>query len=82
MKILKDKILKKYTTFRIGGKADFFVETENTEDIIKALSFAKKKRIPFIVIGNGSNILVNDKGFRGLVIKMQSRNQYSTVSCC
>lgn len=72
MKILKNKILKKYTTFRIGGKADFFAEPESIDEIIKAVQFAKEKKIPFVVMGNGSNILVNDKGYRGLVIKMKN----------
>lgn len=70
MKVEKNKNLKKLTTFRVGGKADFFVEVENINELLKAIDFAKTKKIPYVVIGNSSNILINDKGFRGLVIKL------------
>lgn len=70
MKIEKNKKLKNYTTIRIGGKADFFVDAKSINDVLKAEEFARRKKIPLAVIGWGSNILISDKGFRGLVIKM------------
>lgn len=73
MKIEKNKNLKKYTTFRVGGKADFFINAETTKEVIEAVDFAKTKKLPLAIIGNGSNILVNDKGFRGVVIKISNK---------
>ncbi len=84
MKIEKNKKLAKYTTYGVGGLADFFIETKTEDDIIHAFDFARKKKIPCVIIGNGSNIIINDQGFRGLVIKNTSRNcnlNGQTVNC-
>jgi len=64
--------LKPLTTFKIGGRAKYFVEVEKREDLKKAVLFAKEKKIPFFVLAGGSNVLVSDKGYRGLVIKMKN----------
>ncbi len=64
--------LKKHSTFRIGGNADIFVTPVNVEQISMLFDFINKKSVPFIVIGNGSNILFSDKGFRGIVVKLGS----------
>lgn len=69
MKIQENILLKDHTTFRIGGKADFFVEVNTIDELKEAILFSKKDKIPFIVIGGGSNILASDSGFRGLVIR-------------
>lgn len=66
----RDELLKKYTTFRIGGPAKYFFEAKSPDDIIRAIEFAKKEKIPFFILGGGSNILFSDKGFDGLVIKI------------
>ncbi|MFC1789568.1 UDP-N-acetylmuramate dehydrogenase [Patescibacteria group bacterium] len=71
-KIEKNVFLSKYTTFHIGGKADFFLIAKNKEELNSGILWAKKKKLPFFVLGNGSNLLVSDKGFRGLVIKVQN----------
>jgi len=70
MKINKNIFLAKYTTFRIGGLAKYFLEAKNREEIIKAVKFAKSKKLPYFILGSGSNILVSDKGFNGVVIKI------------
>ncbi len=62
--------MKKHTTFRVGGSADYFYEPKTYEDIKNALNMAKKENIPVTIIGNGSNLLVKDGGIRGLVIKL------------
>jgi len=62
------EILAKYSTFGIGGPADYFIKATTTNDLIKATHKAKYEQIPFIIIGKGSNILFDDKGFRGLII--------------
>ncbi len=67
--IRKDILLKNYTTFKIGGPARYFFIAKNKEDIIKAVKTAKEFKLPFFILGGGSNILVSDKGFNGLVIK-------------
>lgn len=60
--------LSKYTTFSVGGKADFLVTATNRDDLVAALDWARDKNVPFLVLGGGSNVLVSDSGFRGLVI--------------
>ena len=63
--------LSLHTTFGIGGEAEFFYVTRRPEDLIKAVQVAEEARIPFFVLGGGSNVLVSDSGFGGLVIKNQ-----------
>ena len=70
--IKKNVLLKNYTTFKIGGRAKYFFIAKNTEDLIKAILVAKKFKLPFFILGGGSNLLVSDKGFKGLVIKIQN----------
>ena len=59
-----------HTTFRIGGPADILACPETEEGFIAGLKWCKEKNIPFYVIGNGSNLLVGDKGFRGVIFKI------------
>jgi len=72
--IRKNVFLKDYTTFKIGGKAKYFFVAKNRKEIIKAIKTAKKLKIPFFILGGGSNILVSDQGFNGIVIKCQMSN--------
>lgn len=64
---LQDEPMKKHTTFRIGGPADYYAEPDMSQ-ISKLIEMAKAYDMPVTVIGNGSNLLVGDKGIRGLVI--------------
>lgn len=66
--VLKDESMKKYTSFKIGGKADILVKANSIKDIKKVLDIVNKNSIPLYVIGNGSNILVSDNGIRGIVL--------------
>jgi UDP-N-acetylmuramate dehydrogenase len=59
--------LSKYTTFKIGGDAKYFFIANNSDELIKAISDAQKKKLNYIVLGGGSNVLVSDVGFDGLV---------------
>ena len=68
-KIKKDVLLKSFTTFKIGGRADFFIEARKKKELIDAVAWAKNNRIKFFIIAGGSNILISDDGFRGLIIK-------------
>ncbi|MCD6148297.1 UDP-N-acetylmuramate dehydrogenase [bacterium] len=70
---LKEDIpLAKFTSFNIGGRAKYFFEGNNKREIIKAVSLAKQEDLPFFILGGGSNLLVDDKGYQGLVIKIQN----------
>ena len=66
----KDVLLKNYTTYKIGGPAKYFFVAKNREDLISAVKIAKKLKLPLFILGGGSNLLVSDKGFNGLVIKV------------
>jgi UDP-N-acetylmuramate dehydrogenase len=62
--------LKDYTTYKIGGPAKYFFVAQNKEDLAGAIKIARKNKLPFFILGGGSNLLVSDKGFKGLVIKI------------
>lgn len=63
-----DEPMHKHTTFRIGGDADYFVIPGDTEDIFNIIKLCKEEKVPYTVVGNGSNLLVSDKGIEGVVI--------------
>ncbi len=65
-----DEPMKKYTSLKIGGPADFFCSPNNIEDLKKVVSISKEYKIPLRVIGNGTNLLILDSGIRGLVINL------------
>ena len=62
--------MKQHTSFRIGGKADCFISVNNVDELKNTISFCKENNIPFMVMGNGSNLLVSDNGIRGVVIQL------------
>lgn len=72
-KVRKNVSLAEYTTFKIGGPADLFYEAETEEDLVSVFKAVKEFGIPYFVLGGGSNILVGDKGFRGIVIKVKNK---------
>ncbi len=67
--------LAPYTTYKIGGLADYFIEATTEDDLITAVSVARASNIPWFLIGTGANILIGDHGFRGLVIL----NRYASI---
>lgn len=67
-KILYNEEMKKYTTFKIGGKADCLIKIDNIKDLKNILKFVNENDIPLTVLGNGSNVLVSDKGIKGITI--------------
>lgn len=67
-KLFIDKEIKEYTSFGIGGVCDYILFPNSESDLIKAIKLAKEKNIPVSIFGNLSNVLVRDKGIRGLVI--------------
>ena len=66
--------LRNYTTFKIGGPARYFFIAKNKNDLIEAVKWTIDKKLPFFILGGGSNVLFSDKGFSGLVIKLQISN--------
>src|SRR5260370_8816939 len=62
--------LAPYTTFRIGGPARFFCEVKGETELGEAVSFAKERSLPLFVLGGGSNLLVSDAGFDGVVLRV------------
>ena len=72
-----DEPMKKHISFKVGGPADFLVKPKTEEQLSQIIKFAKKENINFIVIGNGSNLLVKDGGIRGIVIELSDNfNDY------
>lgn len=66
--IKKEEPMKEHTTFRIGGPADYFVVPNTKELLVKTLDLCRDWKVPVYVTGNGSNLLVGDKGFRGVIL--------------
>ena len=71
--LLYEEPLRDHTTFKVGGKADAFLSVNNEEELKKAVKLCKEKNVPYFILGNGSNLLVSDGGFRGLVISIGSQ---------
>ena len=69
-----DEPMVKHTSFKIGGPADAFIKVDNLEELKETLDLSKKNQIPLTIIGNGSNILVTDKGIRGITAKLNLKD--------
>ena len=65
-----DEPMKEHTTFRIGGPADFFLTPGNWEELSGILNICAVEKLPYFILGNGSNLLVSDKGYRGAIIQI------------
>ena len=72
--IFVNETMSKHTSFKVGGIADFFVIVHNHQELIYVLKVAKNLRIKTYIIGNGTNIIVKDKGFRGIIIKLDFKH--------
>ena len=68
-RIKQNEPMKNHTSFKIGGPAEFYIKIKSIEELQKILKFAKKENIKITIVGNGSNILVSDKGIDGIVIR-------------
>jgi UDP-N-acetylmuramate dehydrogenase len=73
-KVLENVPLAQYTTFRIGGPADIYFEATTADELAQAVTAARDLDVPFFVLGLGANILIGDRGFRGLVIRNAARH--------
>lgn len=68
-KIQENILLKDFTTFQIGGKAQYFLVVKDEADLREAFSFVKTRKLPLFVLGGGSNLLISEYGFSGLILK-------------
>ena len=69
-KRIKNEVLAKYTTMKIGGPSEIMSIPNNIDDLISEVMYCKEENIPYRILGNGSNLLISDKGIRGFVIKL------------
>jgi len=76
--ILYDEPLKKHTTFQVGGNSDCLIFVEKESELVEIINYMTKMSLPYFVLGNGSNILVGDKGYRGVVL--ETRHLMNTIT--
>lgn len=80
--ILEEEPMKKHTTFRIGGPAEYLILPQITEEIADVIKLCRQEEIPWYIVGNGSNLLVADEGVRGVVIQLlRNFNQIQVEGC-
>ena len=77
--IKPEEPMKNHVTFRVGGSADFFVTPKNYEELSWVLKCCAKYEMPCYIMGNGSNLLVSDQGYRGVVIQLF--RQLNDIQC-
>lgn len=70
MKFLENELMSKHTSFKVGGAARYFAKVESAEQIKEAVLFAKSKNLPYFILGNGTNLLVSDEGYNGVIITL------------
>lgn len=71
--ILENEPMRKHTTFRIGGEAACFVKISSTEQLRKLIPYFKQVEIPYFILGNGSNLLVGDRGYDGVILQLKEK---------
>ena len=80
--ILEEEPMKKHTTFRIGGPAEYLILPQTIEEIADVIKLCRQEEIPWYIVGNGSNLLVADEGVRGVVIQLlRNFNQIQVEGC-
>jgi len=77
--IILNEPMSKHTTFRIGGNADCLLQIENAEQLSKVKNYLRKLEMPYFVLGNGSNLLVSDEGYRGVIMAVAEKMSEVTV---
>ena len=78
--VLEAESMSRHTTFRIGGPADLFVVPKSVDEIAEVLKICREEKAPYFILGNGSNLLVSDKGYRGVVVQLYRGFGKITVS--
>ncbi len=79
-RLRRDEPLAPYTTFKIGGPADLLYEATSADELANAVLTARTLGVPYFVLGLGANILIGDRGVRGLVIRNIARTSRSTTT--
>lgn len=79
-RVFKDEPMKAHTTFRVGGNADYFVVPKTKEEVKAVMELCGQMDMPYYVLGNGSNLLVGDKGYRGVIIQIYKEMNQIEVS--
>ena len=79
-RLLKDEVLAPYMSMKVGGPADYLFKPESEEEIKLAVSILKGEGVPYYIMGNGSNIIVRDEGYRGAIIMLGEDFSAITVS--
>ena len=74
-----EETMKNHTTFRVGGPAEFFVMPRTAEEVKKVIDLCRRESFPYYIIGNGSNLLVSDQGYRGVVLQIYKEMSYIEV---
>lgn len=77
--VLTEEPMRMHTSFQIGGPAEIFVQPATGAEVCQAIRLAKEEQIPFFVVGNGSNLLVSDDGFRGMIVQIGRNLQEISV---
>lgn len=77
--IFKNEPMKLHTTFKVGGPADVFVRPDCVEQVKEIIELAREEEVPVYIMGNGSNLLVGDKGYRGVIIQIYKNMNQITV---
>ena len=72
--IIENEMMSKYTTFKIGGPAKYLVKPKNVNQIIQIIKLCNKHKIKYFILGNGSNLLVSDFGYYGIIIQIHENN--------
>ena len=68
--VYRNEPMKRHTTFRIGGPADYYLCPHSAKEIQKVVEICREEKLPYFILGNGSNLLVSDQGYRGVVIQL------------
>ena len=78
-RVLRDEPMKKHTTFRVGGNADYFVMPKTIQEVKAVVDLCRHMDMPYYVVGNGSNLLVSDNGYRGVIVQIYKEMNAITV---
>jgi UDP-N-acetylmuramate dehydrogenase len=77
--VLRDEPMSKHTTFGVGGPADYYVTVETEDELAALMRYLGDKAVPWMILGDGANMLVSDKGIRGVVIKLEGDFESASV---
>ena len=71
--------MKDHTSFKIGGNAEFFITAKTVDELKAVISLCRENHVPYMIIGNGSNLLISDEGIKGAVIRLDGEFKNITI---